>query len=152
MPQKSKGDAPKLIDRILDFPYRKLFGVRGQITIGTIVVLVLIVKFFSGINSFMLDEKTCSVSFWEKPYLLFHKDKILKNTASNLRQKFLENQRIARHIDDGINPFASTTDGNIKRARRINPNKFVWKTMVQRVRKENLSIIRCLGKLKNYKF
>ena len=35
---------------------------------------------------------------------------------------------------------------------KINPNKFVWKTMVQRVRKENLSIIRCLGKLKNYKF
>ena len=152
MPKKSKGDAQKLIDRILDFPYRKLFGVRGQITIGTIVVFVFIIKFFSGIDTVMLDAKTCKVSIWDTPYLLFHKERILKNTASNLREKFLENQRIARHIDDGINPFKSATDGNIKRARKINPNKFVWKTMVQRVRKENLSIIRCLGKLKNYRF
>ena len=80
MPQKSKGDAQKLIDRILDFPYRKLFGVRGQIIIGTIVVFVFLIKFFSGIDTVMLDAKTCKVSLWDTPYLLFHKERILKNT------------------------------------------------------------------------
>ena len=90
MHQKSKGDAKKLIDRILDFPYRKLFGVRGQITIGTIVVLVLIVKFFSGINTVMLDAKTCSVSFWDTPYLLFHKEQILKKLIRQESRLFSE--------------------------------------------------------------
>ena len=56
------------------------------------------------------------------------------------------------YIADGINPYESSTDGNIKRARKINRKKFFWKTAVERTRKENLSIIRCLGKLKNYKF
>ena len=87
MHQKSKGDAKKLIDRILDFPYRKLFGIRGQITIGTIIVLVLIVKFFSGIHTVMLDTKTCKVSFWDTPYLLFHKEKILKKYCLKLARK-----------------------------------------------------------------
>ena len=152
MSRERKGDAPRLIDRILDFPYRKLFGIRGQITIGTILVLALVIKFFSGISTVALDFKPCKLSLWDTPYLLFHKERILKNTASSLREKFLENQRIVRHINDGINPYESSTDGNIKRARKINRKKFFWKTAVERTRKENLSIIRCLGKLKNYKF
>ena len=105
MSRERKGDAPRLIDRILDFPYRKLFGIRGQITIGTILVLALVIKFFSGISTVSLDFKTCKLSLWDAPYLLFHKERILKNTASSLREKFLENQRIVRHINDGINPY-----------------------------------------------
>ena len=90
MPKKSKGDAQKLIDRILDFPYRKLFGVRGQITIGTIVVFVFIIKFFSGIDTVMLDAKTCKVSIWDTPYLLFHKERsICHNELLYLIKKVL---------------------------------------------------------------
>ena len=141
-----------MIDRILDFPYRKLFGVRGQLVIFSTILIVLIIKFIAGINSVALDPKSCRLSTIDSPYLLFHKEHILKNTSTLLRTSLIENQRILRHIADGINPFESSTDGNVKRARKINRKKFLWRTMVKRLRKDNLSIIRCQGKLKTYKF
>ena len=63
-----------------------------------------------------------------------------------------KNQIMLRQINDGINPFESSTDGNVKRARKINRDKFFWKTMGKRLVKENQAIIKCLGKLPRYKF
>jgi hypothetical protein len=63
-----------------------------------------------------------------------------------------ENQIMLRHINDGINPFESATDGNVRRSRKINRDKFMWKTMAKRLVRENKAIIKCLGKLPRYKF
>ena len=141
-----------MIDHILDFPYRKLFGVRGLLIIFSIIIFIFIVKLIVGIGTVTLNPKDCKLSVWDTPYLVFHQDRILKNTSSSLRNALMENQRVLRHIDDGINPFQSSTDGNIKRGRKINNKKFLWTTMVKNKRRENLSIIKCLGKLRTYKF
>ncbi|MBH68865.1 MAG: hypothetical protein CMM58_10975 [Rhodospirillaceae bacterium] len=142
----------KIVDKILDFPYRKLFGLRGQLAIFSAILIILIIKFIAGINTVALEPKSCKLSVVDSAYLIFHKENILKNSSTLFRTSLMENQRILRHIDDGINPFKSSTDGNVKRARKINRNKFLWRNMVKRLRKENLSIIRCLGKLRTYKF
>lgn len=152
MASNHKKKMSKIIDYLLDFPYRKLFGVWGILVISLAVIVIFIIKFIIGIDSVAINPKNCKLSVWDSPYLVFHQDRILKNTSSSLRNALMENQRILRHIDDGVNPFKSSTDGNITRARKINNKKFVWTNMIKNKRRENLSIIKCLGKLRAYKF
>ena len=109
-------------------------------------------EFFLGIETVRLDPKTCELSNWDIAYLLFHKKTILKNTSTSFQKSMRKNQIMLRQINDGINPFESSTDGNVKRARKINRDKFFWKTMGKRLVKENQAIIKCLGKLPRYKF
>ena len=152
MAVKPKTDKPKLLDKMLELPYRKLFGRTGKIVIASSLVIFLITKFFLGIETVRLDPKTCKLSNWDIAYLLFHKKTILKNTSTSFQKAMRKNQIMLRQINDGINPFESSTDGNVKRARKINRDKFFWKTMGKRLVKENQAIIKCLGKLPRYKF
>ena len=149
---KPKTDKPKLLDKILEFPYRKLYGRTGKIVIASSLLIFLGSKFFLGIETVRLDPKTCKLSNWDMAYLLFHKKKILSNTSKSFQKSMRENQIMLRHINDGINPFESSTDGNVRRARKINRDKFFWKTMGKRLVRENQAIIKCLGKLPRYKF
>ena len=152
MPVKPNKDKPKLIDLILEFQYGKLFGRMGILVITVAIVMFLTIKFLMGINTVALDPKTCKISNWDVAYLVFHKQQILRNTSLLFQNSLRENQAVLRHINDGINPFKSSTDGNITRARKIKKSKFMWKSMAKRLTKENLAIIRCLAKLPKYKF
>ena len=102
---KPKTDKPKLLDKILEFPYRKLFGRTGKIVIVSSLVIFLGIKFFLGIATVRLDPKTCKLSNWDVAYLLFHKKKILSNTSKSFQKSMRENQIMLRHINDGINPL-----------------------------------------------
>ena len=152
MAVKPKTDKPTLIDRILELPYKKLFGRTGKIVIASSLVIFLGAKFFLGIETVRLDPQTCKVSNWDIAYLLFHKKKILKNTSTSFQKSMRKNQIMLRQINDGINPFESSTDGNVRGARKINRDKFFWKTMGKRLVRENQAIIKCLGQLPRYKF
>jgi hypothetical protein len=143
---------PKLIDLILEFQYGKLFGQAGIVVITVSIIIFLIVKFLVGINTVILNPKTCKISNWDVAYLIFHKQQILRNTSLVFQSSLRENQVVLRHINDGVNPFKSSTDGNITRARKIKKSKFMWKSMAKRLTKENLAIIKCLAKLPKYKF
>ena len=104
MAVKSKTDKPKLLDKILELPYRKLFGRTGKIVIASSLVIFLITKFFLGIETVRLDPKTCKLSNWDIAYLLFHKKTILKNTSTSFQKSMRKNQIMLRQINDGINP------------------------------------------------
>ncbi|MBT4354108.1 MAG: hypothetical protein HOD13_06050 [Rhodospirillaceae bacterium] len=147
-----KNGTPKLLELVLEFPYRKLFGRTGKIIIASSIVIFLITNFFLGIDTVRLDPKTCKLSHWDIPYLMFHKKQILRNSSISFQKSMRENQVTLRHINDGINPFKSKKDGNVTRARKINRDKFMWKSMGRRLVRENQEIIKCLGKLPRYKF
>jgi len=149
---KPKTDKPTLLDKILEFPYKKLFGRTGKIVIASSLVIFLGAKFFLGIETVRLDPQTCKLSNWDIAYLLFHKKKILKNTSTSFQKSMRKNQIMLRQINSGINPFESSTDGNVRGARKINRDKFFWKTMGKRLVRENQAIIKCLGQLPRYKF
>ena len=142
-----KNGTPKLLELVLEFPYRKLFGRSGKIIIASSIVIFLIT-----IDTVRLDPKTCKLSYWDIPYLMFHKKQILRNSSISFQKSMRENQITLRHINDGINPFKSKKDGNVTRARKINRDKFMWKSMGRRLVRENQEIIKCLGKLPRYKF
>ena len=72
MAVKPKTDKPKLLDKILELPFRKLFGRTGKIVIASSLVIFLITKFIIGIETVRLDPKTCKLSIWYIAYLLFH--------------------------------------------------------------------------------
>tara|TARA_B100000459_G_C8564257_1_gene195469 strand:+ start:90 stop:548 length:459 start_codon:yes stop_codon:yes gene_type:complete len=149
---KPKTDKPTLLDKILEFPYKKLFGRTGKIVIASSLVIFLGAKFFLGIETVRLDPQTCKLSNWDIAYLLFHKKKILQNTSTSFQKSMRKNQIMLRQINSGINPFESSTDGNVRGARKINRDKFFWKTMGKRLVRENQAIIKCLGQLPRYKF
>ena len=134
-----------MIDRILDYPYRRLFGLRGQLVIGSVILLALVTKFFTGIDSVTLDPMSCALSGFDHVYKPFHKDRILANTRVALSKLMVEKQTILRQVNDGRNPFPSVTDGNIVRARKIDKNKFFWRSYIANLKKENLAIVKCLS-------
>ena len=55
MAVKPKTDKPTLLDKALEFPYRKLFGRTGKIVIASSLVIFLSTKFFLGIDTVRLD-------------------------------------------------------------------------------------------------
>jgi hypothetical protein len=57
-----------LMDRVLDYPYGGLFGLKGKLVIAAVVVLGLIVKFLVGINSVALDPLTCELAWTDGVY------------------------------------------------------------------------------------
>ncbi len=143
---------PSLMNRLIDFPYQKLFGRRGQIIIASIFFLFLIVKFVTGLNSVSLQPESCKLSFIDLPYALFHQDRIISNTRISFQTKLIQNQTKLRQINDGRSPFRSVTDGNTVRARKINTDKFVWRALRTTLKNENHALAKCLGRLSNYQF
>jgi hypothetical protein len=143
---------PKLIDRILDYPYGRLFGLKGQLVIALVILIGLAVKFVVGINTVSLDPMTCQLAWSDGVYKIFHKDQILVNTRRELNKLMTEKQTLIYQVNSGRNPYESTTDGNVRNARKINKNKFFWKSFLANLKKERLAVGNCLGKLPNYKF
>lgn len=151
-PQRRRRDAPKLIDRILDFPYRKLFGLTGQLVIASVVLIGLVVKFIVGINTVTLDPLTCELAWVDSVYKPFHKQRILANTRRELSRLLAEKQTALWQINDGRNPFPSTNSGNVAGAKRINKDKFFWRSYAANLKKEHLAISNCLRRLPTYTF
>jgi len=145
-------DKPKVIDRILDFPYRKLFGLSGQLTIASFVLVILVVKFVTGINTVTLDPMTCELAWVDTVYKPFHKQRILANTQSELTKLMAEKQTALWQINAGRNPFPSTGNGNVAGAKRINKDKFFWRSYAVNLEKERVAISTCLRRLPTYSF
>ena len=149
---RRRAPKPQLIDRILDYPYRKLFGLKGQLVIASVIVVVLVIKFITGIYTVTLNPVTCELAWFNSAYKLFHKERILTNTRVELNKLLIEKQTMLRDINDGRNPFHSTSDGNVYRARKINKNKFFWKSHVANLKKQSGAIGKCQNRLRNYRF
>jgi hypothetical protein len=149
-PRARRRAKPKLIDRILDYPYGKLFGLKGQLVIALVVVIGLTLKFVLGINTVALDPLTCELAWSDGVYKVFHKENILANTRRDLNKLMTEKQTLIYQVNSGRNPYASSTDGNVRNSRKINKNKFFWKSFLANLKKERLAIGGCLRKLPNY--
>ena len=149
---RRRAPKPKLIDRILNYPYRKLFGLKGQLVIASVIVIVLVIKFITGIYTVTLNPISCELAWLDSVYKLFHKERILTNTGVELNKLLIEKQTMLRDINDGRNPFHSTSDGNVYRARKINKNKFFWKSHAANLKKQSGAISKCISRLRNYRF
>lgn len=143
---------PKMIDRILDYPYGRLFGWKGQLVIVSVILIGLVAKFVVGINTVALDPMTCQLAWIDGVYKIIHKDRILANTRRDLNKLMTEKQTLIYQVNSGRNPYASSTDGNIRNARKINKNKFFWKSFLANLKKERLAVGNCLRQLPTYKF
>jgi hypothetical protein len=162
MPPKEPSPTPKrlprrrmkrgLTDRVLDYPYGRLFGLKGKMVIAAVVVLGLIAKFLVGINSVALDPLTCELAWTDGGYKILHKERILANTRRDLNRLMTEKQTLIYQVNSGRNPYHSSTDGNVVNARKINKNKFFWKSFLANLKKERLAVGSCLRKLPNYNF
>jgi hypothetical protein len=151
-PRARRRPEPKMIDRILDYPYGNLFGWKGQIVIASVILIGLVVKFVVGINTVALDPMTCELAWSDGVYKIAHKDRILVNTRRDLNKLMTEKQTLIYQVNSGRNPYASATDGNVRNSRKINKNKFFWKSFLANLKKERLAIGNCLRKLPNYNF
>ncbi|MDA0340329.1 MAG: hypothetical protein O3B74_01880 [Proteobacteria bacterium] len=141
-----------MTDRILDYPYGKLFGWVGQLVIASVVLVGLVVKFITGIDSVALDMRTCELAWYDGVYKPFHKDRILANTRRDLNKLMVEKQTMLYQINLGRNPYASSTDGNVVGGRKINKDKFFWKASAENLKKDRLAIGNCLRRLPAYDF
>ena len=143
--QRRRRIEPKLIDRILDYPYGRLFGWKGQLVIALVVLIGLSVKFVVGINTVALDPMTCKLAWSDGVYKIFHQDRILANTRRDLNVLMREKQTLIYQVNSGRNPYASSTDGNVVNSRKINKNKFFWKSFLANTKKERLAIGNCFA-------
>jgi hypothetical protein len=141
-----------LTNRILDYPYGRLFGWKGRLVIASVVLIGLAVKFVVGINTVTLDPMSCKLAWSDGVYKIFHKERILANTRRDLNALMREKQTLIYQVNSGRNPYASSTDGNVVNARKINKDKFFWKSFLENLKKERLAIGNCLRQLPNYKF
>jgi hypothetical protein len=151
-PARRRRVKPKLIDRILDYPYERMFGLKGRLVIAAVIFIGVAVKLVVGINTVTLDPMTCELAGIDSVYKIFHKDRILANTRRDLNKLMTEKQTLIYQVNSGRNPYESSTDGNVRNARKINKNKFFWKSFLANLKKERLAIGSCLGKLSNYDF
>ena len=143
---------PRLIDRIVDYPYRKLFGLRGQLVIASVILIGLSAKFVIGINTVSLDPMTCELAWTDAVYRPFHKDRILANTQRKLTALLVETQTELWQVNAGRNPFGSTGGGNVVGADKINTDKFFWRAYAENLKKKRIAVSNCLGRLPTYTF
>lgn len=143
---------PTLIDRILDFPYRRLFGRTGRLVIAGVVLVLLAVKFVTGIDTVGLDPATCELAWADKVYQPFFKARILANSRRDLSQQLADKQATLWQIKAGRNPFPSDSGGNVARVRTINPDKFFWRSYASNLESEIAAISDCLRRLPTYRF
>lgn len=143
---------PRLIDRIVDFPYRRLFGLKGCAVLAAVVLVVLGVRFVTGIATVTLDPMTCELAWTDAPYRLFHEQQILANTRRELPRLLAEKQTALWAIRAGRDPFASKADGNVARIKRIDKDKFFWRSYAENLEKQRAAIGECLHRLPAYRF
>ncbi len=143
---------PRLIDRIVDYPYGRLFGVKGCSVIALAVLAVVIVRYALGIATVTLGPTTCELAWSDAPYRLFFKERILENTRRELGRLTAEKQTVLWAIQAGRDPFPSKSDGNVARIKRIDNDKFFWRTYAQNLEKELAAMSACLRRLPTYRF
>ena len=61
-PARRRRVKPKLIDWILDYPYERMFCLKGRLVIAAVIVIGLAVKLVVGINTVTLDPMTCELA------------------------------------------------------------------------------------------
>lgn len=140
-------DRPKLIDRILDYPYRRLFGLKGKLVITAIVLIGLVAKFVAGINTVTVDPMTCELSWADEIYRVTHKQRVVANSQRDLSRMIGEKQTVLWAIQAGRDPFPSEAGGNVARIQRIDKDKFFWRSYAGNLEKEILAISACLQRL-----
>jgi len=143
---------PALIDRILNFPYRRLFGTRGRLVIAAVVLTVLGGRFVTGIGSVTLDPATCRLAWADNVYRLFHQDRILANTQRELTRLLAEKQTALWAVNAGRDPFPSKGEGNVATVKRIDNSKFFWRAYAANLEKDRVAIGDCLRRLPGYRF
>lgn len=141
----------RLIDRVLDFPYRRLFGLKGCLVIAVCVLAVLGVRFVTGIATVTLDPTTCRLAGLNVVYKPFHQQRILENTQQALQRQIGEKQTALWAVRAGRDPFAPK-DAAITAARTIDRDKFFWRSYAANLEKEIQAIGDCLRKLPDYRF
>ena len=143
---------PRLIDRIVDYPYRRLFGVTGCTVIVLAILAVTAVRYAVGVSTVTLDPRTCELAWTDAPYKLFHQQGILENTRRELGRLTAEKQKVLWDIQAGRDPFPSKGDGNVARIKRIDNDKFFWRAYAQNLEKDLAAMGECLRRLPTYRF
>ncbi|MEQ9329812.1 hypothetical protein [Thalassobaculum sp.] len=143
---------PRLIDRIVDYPYRRLFGVTGCTVIVLVILAITVARYAFGIATVTLDPRTCELAWKDAPYKLFHKEGILENTRRELGRLTAEKQKVLWDIQAGRDPFPSKGDGNVARIKRIDNDKFFWRAYAQNLEKDLAAMGECLHRLPTYRF
>lgn len=143
---------PRLIDRIVDYPYRRLFGIKGCTVIAMLVLTVVAVRYAVGIATVTLQPMTCDLAWTDAPYKPFFKERILENTRRELGRMTGEKQKVLWAIQAGRDPFPSKSDGNVARIKRIDNSKFFWRAYAQNLEKELAAMSACLHRLGTYRF
>ncbi len=143
---------PRLIDRIVDYPYRRLFGVKGCTVIAVVVLTVVAIRYAVGIRTVTLDPMSCELAWSDAPYQPFFKQRILENTRIELGRQIAEKQTVLWAIQAGRDPFPSKADGNVARIRRIDKDKFFWRTYAKNLEDEIAAMSACLQRLPTYRF
>ena len=143
---------PRLIDRIVDYPYRRLFGVKGCTVIALVVLAAVATRYVTGIATVTLDPMTCELAWTDAPYKLFHKQQVLDNTRRALGPMIAEKQTALWAIRAGRDPFPSKGSGNVATVKRIDKDKFFWRSYAENLEKQRLAISDCLRRLDGYRF
>ncbi len=143
---------PKLIDRIVDYPYRRLFGVKGCTVIALVVLATVAIRYVVGIATVTLDPATCELAWTDAPYKLAHKERILENTRREFSRIVAEKQTALWAIQAGRDPFPSKGDSNVARIKRIDQDKFFWRAYAQNLQTEIAAMSDCLRRLPGYRF
>ena len=141
-----------MIDRVLDYPYRRLFGVKGCLVIASMVVAALGVRYATGLATVTLEPTSCELAWTDTAYRLFHKERILANTQREFPRLLAETQTALWAVNAGRDPFPSKTAGNVAAPKRIDKDKFFWRSYAINLEKERVAIGDCLRRLPTYRF
>ena len=142
----------RLIDRILDFPYRRLFGLTGSVVMASVVVVALGTRFAIGIATVTLQPSTCTLAWADNVYRPFHEHRILANTQRELPRLLAEKQTALWAVNAGRDPFPAKGTGNVASAQRIDKDKFFWRAYAANLEKDIVAISDCLRRLPTYRF
>ena len=143
---------PELIDRILSFPYRRLFGLKGCLVIAAAVAMTAGSRFVAGIGTVTLDPATCRLAWADHVYRPFHEQRILANTQRDFNRLLAEKQTALWAINAGRDPFPSKGGGNVATVEGIDNGKFFWRAYAANLEKERAAISDCLRRLPAYRF
>lgn len=143
---------PRLIDRIVDYPYRRLFGVTGCTVIVVAILTIVAVRYVVGVATVTLDPATCELAWTDAPYKPFVKERILENTRRELSRQIAEKQKALWDIRAGRDPFPSKSNGNVARVKRIDNGKFFWRSYAENLEKQVAAMGACLHRLPAYRF
>ena len=111
--------------------------------IAAVVLVGLAVKFVTGIATVTLDPMTCALAWSDTIYRYTHEERVVANTRRELNRLTGEKQTILWQIQSGRDPFPSKSDGNVARVKRIDKDKFFWRSYAANLEKQLQAIEEC---------